>query len=129
MKKQCNVATFTVDLRAHPMEAAYGAAYIFLDRYFIRMDRPKKDVLHVTMRAKTGEGDPSTAEGEFHNELLNQSLRQMIAGRNARLREYIIGRALYAADTPVPAAQQSYADDPLGIAVPWEQKYGAGNEG
>jgi His-Xaa-Ser system protein HxsD len=117
--------TFDVDLDAYSMEAAYGAAYIFLDRYYLSMERPAKKALRVTIRPKDGSAaDPVALEGAFKNELLNQALRETIAARNAKLREYIIGRALYGAETAADAGAKAYTDDPLGIAVPWEQKYG-----
>ena len=119
-------ATFDVDLDAYTMEAVYGASYIFLDRFYLSMERPSKKALRVTVRTKDGgPADPAALEGEFKNELLNQVLRETVAARNAKLREYIIGRALYGAETAAPAdGPKGYTDDPLGIAVPWEQKYG-----
>jgi His-Xaa-Ser system protein HxsD len=117
--------TFDVDLDAYTMEAVYGASYIFLDRYYLSMERPSKKALRVTIRPKDGGAtDPVAIEGAFKNELLNQALRETIAARNAKLREYIIGRALYGAETAADAGAKGYTDDPLGIAVPWEQKYG-----
>jgi His-Xaa-Ser system protein HxsD len=118
--------SFEVDLGAYSMEAVYGASYIFIDRYYISLERPVEDLIRVTLRPKAGTAVPHSMEGEFKNELLNQVLRERIAARNARLREYIIGRALYGAETPADAPQKeaSYLDDPMGIAVPWEKKYG-----
>lgn len=118
--------TFDVDLEAYTMEAAYGASYIFLDRCYLSMERPSKKTLKVTMRPKAGGAfDPAALEGDFKNELLNQVLRETIAARNLKLREYIIGRALYGAENAAEGGgAKGYADDPLGIAVPWEQKFG-----
>jgi His-Xaa-Ser system protein HxsD len=117
---------FDVDLEAYSLEAVYGASYIFMDRYYLSMERPGKKILKVTIQPKEGAVEnPAALEGEFKNELLNQSLREMIAAKNAKLREYIIGRALYGAETTTEAGGgKGYTDDPLGIAVPWEQKYG-----
>ena len=53
-----------------------------------------------------------------------------------QIRELLVGRALYAAsgeehqdmglDLDFPE-DDGFLDDPLGIAVPWEEKYGAEN--
>jgi His-Xaa-Ser system protein HxsD len=119
-------AVFEVDLGAYSLEAVYGACYIFLDRYYISLERPAENTIRVKAQPKVGVEPNIAIEGEFKNELLNQVLREKIAARNARLREYIIGRALYGAETQaeIPGATQSYLDDPMGIAVPWEDKYG-----
>lgn len=124
--RTADCATFDVDLDAYSMEAVYGASYIFLDKFYLSMERPAKKLLRVTMRPKTGAADPEALAGEFKNELLNQALREIVSSRNAKLREYIIGRALYGAENAPDAAASggTYHDDPLGIAVPWEQKYG-----
>ena len=118
--------TFDVDLEAYSLEAVYGASYIFLDRYYLSMARPSQKTLAVTIRPKAGgAADPVAVEGAFKNELLNQVLRETIAARNLKLREYIIGRALYGAENAAEGGGgKAYTDDPLGIAVPWEQKFG-----
>jgi hypothetical protein len=65
-------------------------------------------------------------EGEFSNELLNYTLRINLAKRNKSIREYIISQALLSAIGEEEAIEEdgtSFQDDPLGIAVPWEEKY------
>ena len=76
--------------------------------------------------------------GKFLEELLHSSLRYTINQRNQKLREYIVGSALFSHD-PAEAAvtppedvfleketelPQGPLNDPLGIAVPWEQRNG-----
>jgi len=82
--------------------------------------------------------------GEFSNGLLHQVVRMRLAKRTGAVREMIVGRALLSAqpgagltdedpygapmDGVDPLADDElddYLDDPLGIAVPWEEKYGA----
>src|ERR1039458_2407191 len=50
-----------VDAKAYPVDAIYGAAYIFLDRCWVLLDRPDGGHVRVTLAWK---GDP--AEGALH---------------------------------------------------------------
>jgi hypothetical protein len=66
-------------------------------------------------------------------------MRHQVGEKTHPIREVIVGRALlsaepqappdgsFAGDTPPEAEPEEdldYLDDPLGIAVPWEEKYG-----
>jgi len=92
-------------------------------------------------------------KGEFLNELLNFSWRHRISKENKQLREYIVGAALLGATGEANIYRQTDSsieenaikaindkaktitdaiseneiddsfDDPLGIAVPWEEKF------
>jgi hypothetical protein len=70
----------------------------------------------------------------FRNELLHATLRLQISKNNKKIREYIVGTAL-GSSLPVSdlftlGKDQSKdglvdpLDDPLKIALPWEEKYG-----
>jgi len=44
--KTKNQIIVTADSRLYPLEAVYGAAYVFLDRAYLRLDgNPKKEIL------------------------------------------------------------------------------------
>jgi len=158
----------TVDLTVYPLEAVQAAAYSLTDRLFVRIARSAKGSVSVVLTPKTG-GALGTLAGEFHNELLHESLRLQVSQANQKIREYIVTKALVSAQVPsvvppaaaaaaVPAVegpcpecetQQAQAapppvdaelekeiekllaeiekgggDDPLGVAVPWEEKHG-----
>jgi len=125
MPARANRADFEVDTDIYPLESVFGASYIFLDRCFVHLSKPSSRKIRVTLTPKP---DIKTAiselEGEFNNELLNQALRGTVHARNLKLREYIVGRALFGAEQQSSTEQLSYSEDPLGIAIPWEQKYG-----
>ncbi len=91
--------------------------------------------------------------GGFSNDLLHQVLRLRIGKKTGAVRDMIVGRALLSADPSAEYAQpfvdkesemvkdldsqayddkntnkqdvfgHDYLDDPLGIAVPWEEKF------
>ncbi|MDP3043534.1 MAG: His-Xaa-Ser system protein HxsD [bacterium] len=124
-----NQITFFLDSKLYPIEAIYGAAYVFIDRAYIFLDGdPQKEIIiclkgKKKMNFKELEG----LQGEFYNELLNYLLRVKIAKRNKKVRDFIVGTALVSGsnifDSSPDGSDNDYLDDPLGIAVPWEDKY------
>lgn len=130
--------TLTVDAAIYPIEAVYGAAYIFIDRCFVFLDRPKAGAVAVTLTDKKGTVDLEALRqmaGEFANELLTQAWRQKIVEENRVTLETVTMQALAGATTrsaPVEPSLDDLAsfdfteepfDDPLGIAMSWEEKY------
>ncbi len=130
--------TLTVDAAVYPLEAVYGAAYIFIDRCFVLLDRPKAGSVAVTLTSKKAAADADALRslaGEFANELLTQAWRQKIIEENRVLLEQVTTQALAGAaaraDVKEPSLDdlasfdftEEAFDDPLGIAMSWEEKY------
>lgn len=119
-----NQIIIKVNPKIYPLEAIYGAAYVFLDRAYLFLDgNPEKEVI-VTLKGKEKmtEQKLKNLAGEFYNELLNCALRQKISQNNQKIREYIVSQALLSAIEE--EKEEEWQKDPLGIAVPWEEKYG-----
>jgi len=119
-----NQIIIKVNPKIYPLEAIYGAAYVFLDRAYLFLDgNPEKEVI-VTLKGKEKmtERKLKNLAGEFYNELLNCALRQKISQNNQKIREYIVSQALLSAIEE--EKEEEWQKDPLGIAVPWEEKYG-----
>ena len=124
--------TVTVEVQKslYPLEVIYGAGYQFIDRCYVRLEQAGKGRIAIHLKAKPDAPvDVDALAGEFQNELLNQAFRRKVAMRTGRIRDMVVQRALYSA---VP--EQNYMDemagddldfldDPLGIAVPWEEKF------
>lgn len=117
----------------YPMEAVINASYNFLEKAYIFLDENKKNnsiVVYFKNKKKPNEKAFKKLKNEFINELINCSLRYQISKNNKKVREYIIGRALYTpfASTELENLEDNkeldYQEDPLGIAIPWEEKYG-----
>ncbi len=126
-----NSVQFKVSTSVYPLTAIYAASYVFIDTAYVLLDKgTKKDEIVVQLKAKEGfsEKQKEALKGEFQNELLNCALREAVAKENVKIREYIVGQALYSSvqDMGTAPASSEYADDPLEIAVPWEEKYGTG---
>jgi His-Xaa-Ser system protein HxsD len=123
-----NVLTLKVDMSIYPLSAVYAAAYVFLDRAYVLLDKGAKNQVIVQLKGKEELTEPkkTALRGEFGNELLNCALRESIAKENVKIREYVVGQALYSSvqDMTAAPADADYLDDPLEIAVPWEEKYG-----
>jgi His-Xaa-Ser system protein HxsD len=141
----------TVDVGLYPVDAVMGTAYVFIDRCYVFLDKTPQGSIRVSLSSKAGGSDEElrVIAGEFQNELLGQALRYRVAARHEKVRETIVARALFGAaprisdssmgpegsqPTPsdaqlgldaqfVPAEDDDYLEDPLGIAVPWEEKF------
>lgn len=138
-----------INAKVYPLEAIYAAAYVFLDKAYIFLegDPAKKIFVNIKSKEEDGPSVEKKIKGEFLNELINCGLRQKISEKNSKLREYIVGAALLGASGKLnvfPASAQDedeaecdcsgedgesteedlkWEDDPLGIAVPWEDKF------
>jgi His-Xaa-Ser system protein HxsD len=129
-----NAVVLDLDEKLFPREAVVAAAYVFVDRCYVRLERaPKKHVrVRLKGKRKLARTRLENLAEEFENELLHQLIRHQVAGKTEQLREILVGRALLSAAGAEPQAEQpeaveedlDYLDDPLGIAVPWEEKYG-----
>lgn len=132
-------ASFDVDETVYPLEAIYGAAYLFVDRCFVFLSRPKPQLVNVrvTSRTPATAAELETLAGEFMNELLSQATRLRLSQSSARIREYYTAAALRAAasapsvdDLLAELDAEELGDDPLEIAVPWEATRGdSGDKG
>ena len=121
----------------YPKDAVFGAAYALLDRCFVHIDRDGTK-LSVRLRAKPGEKlSADQLAGEFESEALAQAWRREIIRENQSLIDGLSARASVGAAGP-PGLDDLLEedlgdlgdafDDPLGIAVSWEEKYGKGEK-
>lgn len=130
-----NQIVFWLNSKTYPLEAVYSTAYVFLDKAYVYLDGdPKKEtIVSLKGKEKLNKKQIQILRGEFCNELLNYVLRVKIAKRNQRVKDFIVGTALVSALPQELSVQtsksetivdQDWLKDPLGIAVPWEEKYG-----
>ena len=121
-----------LDEGLYPKDAIYGAAYVFIDRCYVHLDRAGDRRIKVTLRSKKGAPlDSQACAGELQNELLAQAWRRQILDENRQLVEAITTKALGGAAGPpgldellaMDIGEATAFDDPLGIAMSWEEKY------
>lgn len=132
----------SIDASTYGLEALYAASYTFLDRAYVLLDRPSPERYRVTLAPKKKvEGELravlTALAGELANELLAAAYRQRLHAEHRALIESVTMRAVAGAMGP-PAAEPAPSldeleafdfsaeafEDPLGIAMSWEEKYG-----
>lgn len=122
-----------VDSNLYPLEAIYAAAYVFIDRCYVFLDRPGEARVRVSLSPKKVALDANGARevvGEFANELLSCAWRAQIAKDSRAIIEAVTAQALSGA-RGAPSLDELEAfdfseeafEDPLGIAMSWEEKY------
>jgi len=127
-----------LDEVAYPLEAVYGAAYIFIDRCYVLLDRPAPGRWRATLAPKAplsagASADPAALRklaGEFANELLSCAWRHQITQQNRAVIEQVTTQAIagaMGAPSLDDLAKYDFTgealEDPLGIAQSWEEKY------
>lgn len=131
------VALLALDKGLYPLEVVYGAAYVLIDRAYVLLDRDDEGRTLIRIEAKPEDqrADASTEQalralaGDLSNELLSQALRRKITKQNQPILEAIVTQAMAGATGAVFGGLDDgdddldFLDDPLGIAVPWEEKF------
>ncbi|HEY8429619.1 MAG TPA: His-Xaa-Ser system protein HxsD [Sandaracinaceae bacterium] len=127
-------AIVDVDATLYPLEAVYGAAYVFIDRCYVLLDRPEPAKLRVVISPKKREPDAAAQlramVGELANELVSAAWRHQITQENRARIESVTMQAIAGAMGPPTLDDLEGFDftdeafeDPLGIALSWEEKY------
>ena len=129
--------TLSLDVGLYPRDVLYAAAYVFLDRAYVLLDRVEsRFVLHLRAKRPLDEAALQAMAGEFENELLAQALRHRVADANQRIIEDVVAIAIAGAAgdgegsgaTALEGAalidledpEDGFLGDPQGIARPWE---------
>jgi len=126
--------SISLDIDLYPRDALYAAAYVFLDRAYVLLDRVgERFVVHLRGKQPLDESTLRALAGEFENELLAQALRHKVVRANQRIIEQVtalaiggaVGSGSYNTDEsytePINDGME-FVEDPLGLAAPWEGK-------
>jgi His-Xaa-Ser system protein HxsD len=129
-------ASLRLEAELYPLGALYAAAYVFLDRAYVMLEAPDPTHFRVTLAwkkpaAQVGGGPAlDRLAGEFANELLSCAWRAKIAEDGRSVIESATARALAGAmGAPSLDDLEDFdfgdqpLEDPLGIALSWEDKY------
>lgn len=129
-------AIVDVDAGLYPLEALYGAAYVFIDRCYVFLDRPEPTKLRVVLSPKSLDDEDVAGQlrdmvGELANELVSAAWRHQITQENRAQIESVTMQAIAGAMGPPTLDDledfdftEEAFEDPLGIAMSWEEKYG-----
>ncbi len=123
-----------IDESLYPLDAIYGAAFTFIDRCFVLLDRPTAGAIRVSLSTKKPGADEDQLRvlvGEFGNELLSCAWRAKVTADNRATIEAVTMQAIGGAmgapsldDLEDFDFSEEPFEDPLGIAMSWEEKYG-----
>ncbi|MCX4239803.1 hypothetical protein [Paraliomyxa miuraensis] len=123
-----------IDATLYPLPAIYAAAYVFIDRAYVLLDRPVDGRVRLTLASKAPAATPEDLRalvGEAANELLSAAFRHQLTQDNRVLVETVTMQAVAGAmGAPSLADLADFdftdeaLDDPLGIAQSWEEKHG-----
>jgi His-Xaa-Ser system protein HxsD len=129
--------TLSLDVGLYPRDVLYAAAYVFLDRAYVLLDRVDgRFVVHLRGKRPLDEATLQAMAGEFENELLAQALRHQVVDANQRIIEDVVAVAIAGAAGDVEGShggglegatlidpadpEDGFLTDPQGIARPWE---------
>ncbi len=125
----------TLLLKRYPEETVALSCYKFLDNFYFKLaGDDKKIIVEVFSRGDEVKMSQKRFEESFYTELNHNLVRISVAKENKKLREMIVFQSFFSA---LPEREKEKLildekgeketfkfDDPLGIAVPWEKKYG-----
>lgn len=83
-----------VDLGVYSLSALLRVAYRFTDRCYLHLQKKSETIVAVRFRSKTAEMPLDGIAGEFCNELLDQSLREIVAQESEPVRNLVLAHAL-----------------------------------
>ncbi len=129
--------TLSLDVGLYPRDVLYAAAYVFLDRAYVLLDRvDSRFVVHLRGKRPLDEALLQAMAGEFENELLAQALRHQVVDANQRIIEEVVEVAIAGAAGDAEGSgaaglegaplidpadpEDGFLADPQGIARPWE---------
>ncbi len=113
------------------LAAALRAAYHRIGRFHVACEL-SGDAPVVLLRGKQPLDEQALADAAeaLARDLPNAELRVQLLDQNKADREYLFARALFGAEAAeqekmlAELASAGAGDDPMGIAIPWEEKYG-----
>lgn len=129
-----------VDEKTFDRRTIYAAAFTFIDRAWVRLDRKEPGRIDVVLREKSTGSVPPGARQELEEALYAARLQHAASATSGAWADSILLSALGSPDAeaqetsetntapaaPLPAvdpADLAAFDDPLGIAQSWEEKH------
>jgi hypothetical protein len=136
-----------INPRIYPIDLIYSSASMFLDKAFFFFEGNLDTEITVLIEPKEKETEGENLIKEFFNEVIVQfenskryastkGIRDKFMNQVFEVGEFsnnlffdtktkeMIGSEKHIKEELVSSEKKSYLDDPEGIAVPWEEKYG-----
>lgn len=94
MQSEGDALMLEVDLGVYSSSALLKVAYRFTDRCYLHLQKKSESVVEVRFRTKSATEKVVQIAGEFFNEMLDQSLREIISKESEAERNLILAHAL-----------------------------------
>lgn len=124
IQNQENYVILRLNPEIYPLNVIFVSLYAFLDKAYFILDGDKTKEILIKVIKKNLESDLKNICNEFYNELINYSVYHDKSIENKEYRLTLLKRALLTNGF----IEDDSIDDPLGISIPWEEKYGGKNE-
>jgi His-Xaa-Ser system protein HxsD len=116
----------SVNPKVYPIGAVHSAAYVFMEDSFVVLDGDPEKKITVKLRPKEKNKNLEELGRGFNDELLNYAVYNTQSEKNRVVKEAIVQKALFTNQGEeckecAETEEESYIDDPLGIAIPWEE--------
>lgn len=115
-----NSVIVSINPSIYPLDVVYSASFVMMDKAYVNIDGDPMNKIIVEMVPKK-DADLEDLGNALNEELINYSVYKAQTEKNAAIRQTIIQRALL---TNGYEPEEEQMDDPEGIAVPWEERYG-----
>jgi len=112
-----NRITFWLNPKIYPLPTIHSAAYVFVDRAYVSLDKDSAQKIGVSLEGKEKLTKPrlTNLKGEFLNEHLKNLVRESVFKKNKKILEYIVGGAITAALEKPLLAEESQDKEMLEI--------------
>ena len=116
----------SVNPKIYPLDVIYSAAYVLLDKAYIILTGSGDEEVLVELRYQNAEASLELLGRKFNNELINYAVYKAQSEQSRGIKEEIVRKALQtnSEENCDDCSDEDYLDDPLGIAIPWEEKHG-----
>ncbi len=118
-----------INPKVYPMSIVNSASYVFMDKAFVMLNGdPEKEII-VRLRPREKNMDLEELGRDLNDELLSYSVYNTQADKSQAVNDAIVQKALFtnqgegASDdtNEINFKDESYEEDPLGIAKPFEE--------
>jgi His-Xaa-Ser system protein HxsD len=107
-----------IDLGIYSVSALLRVAYRFTDRCYLHLQKSDREKIEVRFRSKSTVTDIEAIAGEFMNEILDQTLREIVAKESEPVRNLVLAHALSRTSLVHPELESSDPPEFQNATVP-----------
>ena len=113
----------SVNPKFYNLDVVYSSLYNFLEDCYCKVNGDPDEEIMVELKPKK-KGDMEKLGREFNNELVCYASIEIRGLKTKDMRLEIVKRALGSHQPIEDTGSEDWENDPEGINVPWEEKYG-----